>query len=101
MWRAARSCVLVGFGLLATLTLLVWSTPSVSAAPNPPPPAADKPPEAQPAAPPVQAAPGEFWVQNFDVTELWSGPNDGAVFFGWLRKFSYLRVERWEGERLY
>ena len=55
------------------------------------------------AGPVEQAAPqGDFWVQNFQVTELWSGPDAGAVSFGSLRKFSYLKVIRWtEGGRLY
>jgi hypothetical protein len=50
---------------------------------------------------PKPAAAQELWVQNFDVTELWSGPDSGAVFFGWLRKFSYLKLVRQQAERFY
>jgi hypothetical protein len=70
----------------------------VSAAPLPPQVANE------PSAPTMQVAPPASdgkWVQNHLVTELWSGPDSGAVFFGWLRKFSYLRIERAQGNRLY
>lgn len=43
----------------------------------------------------------ESWVQNHQVTELWSGPDPSAEAFGLLRQFSYLRVERRAGSRLY
>ncbi|MCC7105530.1 MAG: L,D-transpeptidase [Chloroflexi bacterium] len=55
----------------------------------------------QPALARAQASREPIWVQNHMMTELWSGPDDGALFFGWLRRWSYLRVERWEGQRLY
>src|SRR5215211_2677284 len=100
---APRSRLLACFGLLITIGLLAGPAPLASAAPKPP--ATPTPPAApQPATPPAVAAPStatETWVQNFEVTEQWSGPNEGAEFFGWLRKFSYLRVERAEGERYY
>lgn len=79
-------------GLLALLAPVSWA--SVTAAPAPPD-------SATPQATQGGTAPAEFWVQNHMVTELWSGPDEHAQFFGWLRKFSYLRVERWVGERLY
>jgi lipoprotein-anchoring transpeptidase ErfK/SrfK len=58
-----------------------------------------------PLGPPSRAAAaqsaGQQWVQNHRVTELWSGPDRGAQKFGLLRQFSYLRVERFEGSRVY
>src|SRR5438034_7051674 len=51
--------------------------------------------------PSAKAAPAERWVQTYRPTELWSGPASGAVSFGPLRLFSYLRVEAWQGNRLY
>lgn len=65
------------------------------------PGAAAPPARAEEAEPKKQAERDERWAQNHVVTELWSGPNDGAEFFGWLRRWSYLRIDRWEGERLY
>ena len=49
----------------------------------------------------AQAAEEARWVQNHVVTEQWSSAGPDAQFFGWLRRWSYLRVDRWEGERLY
>ena len=100
---APRSRLLACFGLFLAIGLLAGPVPPASAAPKPP--ATPTPPAApQPATPPVStqpAAPAEQWVQNFEVTEQWSGPGEGAEFFGWLRKFSYLRVERSEADRYY
>lgn len=92
--------------LVAAVALLIWPAPRVSAAPESPPlaqavPPTQPAPAGQPTRPEPQQPAGEFWVQNFEITELWSGPNDAAIAFGWLRKFSYLRVERWEAARLY
>ena len=96
MRRAAHSSRrLVRAVLLVTVALVAW--PPVVSAPQQPP--APRPPTTAPQ--PAPRASNETWVQNHLVTELWSGPNAGAVFFGWLRKFSYLRVERSEGNRLY
>jgi hypothetical protein len=104
MRRAVPSSpVLAGLSVLALAVFLLW-VPPVSAAPKPPPKPTPQPtstPGASPTTSDSSQAGGAVWVQNFDVTELWSGPNAGAVSFGWLRKFSYLRVERWEGDRLY
>lgn len=53
---------------------------------------------AAPDPPPANAA---QWVQNHRPTELWSGAGPGAVSFGPLRQFSYLRVEAGGKDRLY
>jgi lipoprotein-anchoring transpeptidase ErfK/SrfK len=53
-----------------------------------------------PSAAAAQGAPAQ-WVQNHRVAELWSGPDQGAEQFGLLRQFSFLRVERIAGSRLY
>ena len=89
------SRALIGVATFAAVFLLSWPPSLASAAPS----ATAAQQASPPAAPPP--ATGELWVQNHVVTELWSGSNEGAVMFGWLRKFSYLRVERWEGNRLY
>src|SRR6266516_4328508 len=102
MKRAVAARWLSALALLAALWLLASPAVTVLAAPKPPPATPVAPPTPrQPAA--VEPAPSssERWVQNFEVTELWSGPNEGAVFFGWLRKFSYLRIERADGNSLY
>lgn len=76
---------------LLVATPLAWPA-AVNAAPSPP---------AAPASPASAQPGGEFWVQNFLSTELWSGPDAGAIAFGLLRKFSFLRVERSAGNRFY
>src|SRR5688572_30789192 len=43
------------------------------------------------AAPSVQAT-DQRWVQNHHATELWSGPDEKAISFGWAPAFSYFRV---------
>jgi hypothetical protein len=35
---------------------------------------------------------GGSWVQNFRATELFSGPDDKAISFGWMPVFSYFKV---------
>jgi len=49
-------------------------------------------PGTAPAAPTSAQVSGGSWVQNFRATELWSGPDDKAVSFGWAPVFSYFRV---------
>jgi hypothetical protein len=88
------SGLIAGVGLVALAALVGFPAADVSAQRRPP--RATPTPTATP-----QPAATEVWVQNHEVTEQWSGPNEGAVLFGWLRKFSYLRVERTDGERLY
>ena len=39
----------------------------------------------------AQATAGS-WVQNHRTTELWSGPDEKAVSFGWAPVFSYFKV---------
>jgi hypothetical protein len=52
-------------------------------------PAAEKPEQATTAAAPVS---GGSWVQNYRATELWSGPDEKAISFGWAPVFSYFKV---------
>ena len=85
---------------------LVWVLALAVAAPLAWPLTAGAEPAPATSAPAAQVTrtapqPGGFWVQNHLVTELWSGPDEGAVVFGLLRKFSYLRVERAVGNRFY
>jgi hypothetical protein len=41
------------------------------------------------------------WVQNFKATELWSGPDEKAVSFGWMPAFSYFKqLGAQEGSRI-
>lgn len=43
-----------------------------------------------------------FWVENFRVTALWSGPDEQAESFGDVPQFSsFLVVKRQQGPRLY
>jgi hypothetical protein len=86
--------------LAAAILLLSWPAPLASAQQRPPGAA---PESAEPAGTSSQAesASEGTWVQNHEVTEQWSGPDEAAEFFGWLRKFSYLRVEGSEGDRLH
>jgi hypothetical protein len=93
MNRPARCYRLqAGLALAAAILLLSWPAPLASAQQGPSAPG----PTSQ-----EESVPEETWVQNHQVTEQWSGPDEGAEFFGWLRKFSYLRVEGSEGDRLY
>jgi len=43
-------------------------------------------------APPAAPSPADVWVQSVRETELWSGPDDKAISFGFLPAFSYFRV---------
>src|SRR5438094_2227725 len=46
------------------------------------------------------AAPQPTWVQATTDTQLWSGPDAGAVAFGPVAQWDYFRVERAAGARL-
>src|SRR5215213_996321 len=52
-------------------------------------PAAEKPEQTTTAAAPIS---GGSWVQNYRATELWSGPDEKAISFGWAPVFSYFKV---------
>ncbi|HEX3244674.1 MAG TPA: L,D-transpeptidase [Chloroflexota bacterium] len=42
------------------------------------------------------------WLQNFNVTTLWSAPGEDAEAYGTLRQFSYVQTARApEGDRVY
>ena len=82
---------------------------AVSGIPPPAPaaaPAGSGPPVAAPAAGTPGATPvagfQPFWVENFRVTPLWSGPDGRAVSFGLEAQFSsFLVVRPQAGRRLY
>jgi lipoprotein-anchoring transpeptidase ErfK/SrfK len=75
-----------------------FSSPAVPG-PSPQPGPAGQPAPAPPgpadssntAAPSAQAR-DQRWIQNHHATELWSGPDEKAVSFGWAPAFSYFRV---------
>jgi lipoprotein-anchoring transpeptidase ErfK/SrfK len=91
MTRSARLARIV-FGAVLSIAVfgLSLSVPAANAAP---------PEQTAPATAPPSS--GQVWVQNHLPTDLWSGPDASAVRFGPLRKFSFLRVERDLGKRLY
>ena len=60
-------------------------------APAAAPAAADVVPTTTAPATPAQAA-TQRWLQNHHATELWSGPDDKAISFGWVPAFSYFRM---------
>lgn len=53
-------------------------------------------------AAPAEQAFKPYWIQNFVIAELYSGPTPGATAFGHARLFSYFKVlEPQRGPRLY
>jgi hypothetical protein len=84
--------------LPTAVALLAFATAPASAAPSQ---QAKKQEAPKPKPAEAREAEAERWVQNFEVTEQWSGPDEGAISFGLLRKFSYLRLEGSAGDRYY
>ena len=76
-----------------------FTLPAVPA-PSPQPGPAAPANVAAPASPAGPAGPAtasvdardQRWLQNFHATELWSGPDEKAISFGWVPAFSYLRM---------
>jgi hypothetical protein len=71
--------------------------PPVAPAPSPQPGPANTAAPAPPSAPSTAAAPVSDpkdlrWLQNHHATELWSGPDEKAISFGWVPAFSYLKM---------
>jgi L,D-transpeptidase catalytic domain len=69
------------------------AVPAPSPRPGPAGPSnvAAPPPVTEQATTPTQAR-QHRWVQNHHATELWSGPDEQAISFGWAPAFSYFRV---------
>jgi lipoprotein-anchoring transpeptidase ErfK/SrfK len=96
-WRSIH--FLTVLSLPVVLVLLASPATLASAAPSPQAQQRGGQPAQQRGGQPSAAS--ERWVQNFEITEQWSGPDEGAESFGLLRKFSYLRLERADGGRYY
>jgi hypothetical protein len=77
------------------------ATPTVAAVAAPPPPPPSPTPVPSPTAVPFAA----FWVKNFTITDMWSGPSGqpGVVSFGQTSSqfCSFQVVKPQEGGRLY
>ena len=65
-----------------------FSSPAVPA-PSPQPGPSNAAAPAPPAGP---ATAVQRWLQNHHATELWSGPDEKAISFGWAPAFSYFKV---------
>src|SRR5688572_20868635 len=50
---------------------------------------------------PAQPVGAAQWVQNFVATELWSGPDVGAISFGTAPQWDYFEVVSTHGTRTY
>jgi hypothetical protein len=86
-------------GVKVTYQLSVSGIAPVTASPTPPATAAP-PAGSSGAAPPAAFQP--FWVENFQITALWSGAGAGAISFGNQPQFSsFLVVQRQSGSRLH
>ena len=73
-----------------------FSSPAVPG-PSPQPGPAAPANGAAPASPSAPASAStdpkdQRWLQNHHPTELWSGPDDKAISFGWVPAFSYFRM---------
>src|SRR5262245_54830008 len=72
-----------------------FSSPAVPGPSPQPVPSNGSAPAPAPASGPTTAAvdPKEQrWLQNHHATELWSGPDDKAISFGWVPAFSYFKM---------
>jgi hypothetical protein len=63
-------------------------SPQPAASPQPAP--ANKPGAGAPAEPVTQA--NARWLQNHRATELWSGPDEQSISFGWVASRSYFAM---------